>query len=381
MAYSYNISGYIDQASAIASAVPHQFYKLGQVLYNNEAPFVSSCQMVLGSSNAAYWTVTTGGNTYGFVGQGEQINTGTEFGNDNAVGVSLNRSILRTALAISQTELAQVKTLKSDVASNLIINRLVEVWKGNFSAVARGLDVQAWIGQGTATSIASGNTVPGLFGLTYLMNQSFLGPLGTYGGLSLGTYPQLAINTYNVGGNITSQVLDHGFSVVQEVAGSVLDSEYVFWASPRTEAAFKQIADVNTNPAVRFNADEKPASYMLGAQRTPSGRKSRISYNGIPVFPDSAMHSAGLDGYLLLINPNDVQFDCLPYESLGMATVEREESLVERFGRVTQEIGLPLFYQTYPNLGGVFASFAQTELQLVFKAPNRAFVWYGIVTS
>lgn len=159
MAYNYNIAGYIDQSAAITAAIPHQFYEEGQILYNNEAPFTASCQMVLGSSNSAYWVVSTGGNTYGFVGQGEQVNTGTEFGNDNALGVSLPRGILRTALAISQTELAQVKTLKADVAANTIKNRLVEIWKGNYSAVARGMDVQSWIGQGVTTSIASGNSV------------------------------------------------------------------------------------------------------------------------------------------------------------------------------------------------------------------------------
>lgn len=379
MSYNYNISGYIDQSSAIAAAIPHQFYKEGQVLYNNEAPFTSSCQMVLGSSDQAYWVVSTGGNTYGFVGQGEQVNTSTEFGNDNALGVSLPRGILRTALAISQTELAHVKTLKSDVAADKIKNRLVEIWKGNFSAVARGLDVQSWVGQGTTTSIASGNSVPGLYGLTFLLNQAQTS--GSYGGLSLSTYPQFKVNYMNVGGTITQANMDHGFAVVQETAGSVLDSDYVMWASPRTEAALKAIADTNTNPAVRFNADEKPASYMLGARRTPSGRKSRISYNGVPVFSNSAMHAAGLDGYLVLMNPNDVLYDVLPYEAHGMATVEMQESMVERFGRVTSEIGLPLFYQTYPNLGGVYAAFAQTEMQLVWKAPNRMFVWYGITTS
>jgi hypothetical protein len=379
MSYNYSINGYIDQSGAIAAATPHQFYKEGQILYNNEAPFTSSCQMVLGSSNSAYWVVTTGGNTYGFVGQGEQVNTATEFGNDNALGVSLPRGILRTALAISQTELEQIKTLKSDVAANTIKNRLVEIWKGNFSAVCRGIDVQSWVGTGTTTSLASGASVPGLYGLTYLLNQAQTS--GSYGGLSLATYPQFALNYLNVGGTITTAQMDHGFSVVQEQAGSVLDSDYVLWASPRTEAALKQIADTNTNPAVRFNADEKPASYMLGARRTPSGRKSRISYNGVPVFSNSAMHAAGLDGYLVLMNPNDVCFDVLPYSGHGMATVEKNESMVERFGRVTSEIGLPLFYQTYPNLGGVYAAFATTEMQIVWKAPNRMFVWYGITTS
>lgn len=378
MSYSYSISGY-DVSANIANAIPHQFYKEGQIVYNNEAPFVASCAKVMGSSNAAYWSVTTGGNSYGFVGEGEQINTSTEFAVDNNLGASLQRGILRTAFSISQTELAQVATLNTAVAANTVVQRMRNAWLGSFSGLARGLAVNVWNGTGAATSIAGGGSVTGLYGLEYLAQQSFAS--GTYAGINLATYPNMKLNLLNVGGTITSALMDKGFAQVQNAAGSVLSSEYEIWCSPSTEAALKAIADVNTNPAVRFNADEEPASYMLGARGANSGRKSRISYNGVPVFPDSSMHAAGLDGYAYLVNPKDVQLDCLPYDPPGMGAVERRETAVERFGRVTNELGLPLLYQSYANLGGVWAAYASLEVQLVFKAPNRGLLFYGITTS
>ncbi len=377
--YQYSIQGQIETPGQIASAVPAQFYTEGQVWYNNEAPFVSSMEIVLGSASAAYFTGTTGGAAAGFVGVGEQINTTTEFSNDNVIGLSLNRAILRTAIALSETDLAQCRTYDPAIVSQLIRNRLKEAWYGNLSAALRFLEVQCFVGQGTATSIASGATVNGIFGLTYLLHQSQVS--GTYGGQSLATYPLLKLNYLNVNGAITTALMDEGFSTIENIAGSVISSEYRMICSPNTEAALKQTADDNTNPAVRFNADSQPASYMLGARKVPSAKVSRISYNSVPVFSNSAMYAAGLDGYLFLYNPRDINMDTLPYLPLNMTVDEHNESLVERFGRVTSEIGLPLLYQPYANLGAVYAAYAATEIQLVFKAPNRAFLWYGITVS
>lgn len=368
-----------DGSSNIAAAVPHQFYQEGQNIFNNEAPLISMIEAIYGTSDAAYWTVSDGGTSFGVVGEGEQVNVSAEFNAPNVLGLSLKRQILRTGFAISNTELAQVASYNPAVASNQIKQRLRRSWLQSYASLCNGLEQQAWTGQGTATSVATGNSVPGAYGITYLLNQAQTN--GSYAGQSLSSHPRLKINYQNVGGSIAQSNLDHGFSTVLEQAGSVLDDTYFFMCTPKTEAALKGIADLNTNPVSMQLVQDQEASYKLGARKPPHSRKARLSYNGIKVFPNSAMFQAGLDGYLLLASTKDIVMDVLPHVPMGMATTEGVENGVEMFGRVVNEVGLPLFYQTYANLGGVYAAFAEAEMQFIWGAPNRMFLWYGITTS
>ena len=373
-----------DGSSNIAGAVPHQFYEEGQTLFDHEAPLISMIEVIMGTSDAAYWTVSTGGSSFGVVGEGEQINVATEFNAVNVLGLSLQRQILRTGFAISETELAQVRSYNSAVASNQIKNRLRKLWLSSYSSLLNGLEQQAWTGLGSATSVATSNTVPGAIGILKLLNLALFG--GSYAGQDVGTYPQLKINHTEVGGAITVPVLEEGFTKIMETAGSVIDDTYFLMCSPATEAAIKGVADTNVSSGssafqTHFNADGQEASFKLGARRPPNARFARLHYNSIPIFPNPAMYQAGMDGYLLLASTKDVVIDMIPHLGLGMATMEGEENAVEMFGRVTREIGLPLFYRTYANLGGVFAAYAESEMQFVWGAPNRMHLWSGITTS
>jgi len=376
-----------DVSANIASSIPHQFYKEGQFIINRSTPLLSMSNFVRGTSNAAYWTVSDGGASFGYVGEGEQVNVNTEFNPDNVLTLSLPRGILRTGFAISETELAHVESLDSSITSAQVKQRLVNLWKGSYSALARGLEVQAAIGNGTAISIASGATVPGTYGWLYLLEQALAN--GSYAGQSLATHPALKINSVAVGGAISTAAMDEGFSAVLEQAGDVFDGTYFLMCSPRTEAALKATADstVSLQGALRFNADSQEASYLLGARSTPGDRKARISYDGIPVLVNSAWSnrtsssSANLDGYMLLASTKDYAVDAIPYSNKGLSPTEGMENAVQKFGRVTSEIGLPLYYRGYAELGGVFAAFASTELQFIWGAPNRMCVWTGITTT
>jgi len=379
-----------DLSPNIAAAAPHQFYREGQNIFNYEAPLLSMSEVIYGSSDAAYWTASDGGTSWGFVGEGEQVNVSAEFNTPNVLGLSLKRGIARTGFALSNSEIAQVQRYNAAVASNQISDRIKRSWLQSYAVTLNGIERQAFVGTGSAVSVATGITVPGAYGLTYLMNQTLTN--GSYAGISLATHPLLKVNLVDCGGaSLATHHLDNAFSEILQVAGSVFDGTYFIMGSPKAEQACKAIADTNVNggSSIRFNADQDAASYNMGARQTPDSRRSRLSYNGVPILANSAMYQAGLDGYLpgvdgyvsggflVLASTKDYAIDALPHMPMGMATFEGNEDGVEAFGRVVREIGLPFLYQSYANLGGVYAAFAETEFQFIWGAPNRMCIIYN----
>lgn len=368
----------VELAANIGPSIPHIFAREGMELWNREAPLFKMARKEMGMSNAVYWSVSSSGagpasgNVY--VGEGEAINTSNEFNVDDITACTLNRAIVRNGFSISHTELAQVASLKPNMAADFVIARLKRSWRNNLAATARIVEAQLLAGTGSALSNSTGNSVQGLVGLMGMFKAVIAGSGVTqYAGQTVASFSGLQPTvTHQGGGALTTKALDTFIATIQNAAGSFKPD--FFMCNCLTAVAIKQLGD----QYVRFN--ERPGDAgvpsNLGLRTTPTSDAPVVQYNGIPVIQNTAWGST-YDGYLVTGRMENLVIDVLPYENWGDTIAEENVEGLEGFGGMLNSLGLPFFTYPMAKTGSTVSFVQELEFQLKIEAPNRFGLLYG----
>ena len=369
----------VELAANIGPSIPHVFGREGMELWNREAPLFRMANKERGVSNAVYWSVSnagaggTTGNLY--VGEGEQVNTTNEFNVDDITALTLSRCIVRNGFSISHTELAEVASLRPDIAADIVIERLRRAWINNMAATARFVELQLLIGNGAAVSnstAAAVNALVGLFGVFFPVAGAYAGkPVAGYSGLQ-------PVVTNELGATLTSKMIDETIAQLQQNAGSFRPD--FLMCSPKTAVQIKAIGD----SFVRLNADNrdpsKAAPYALGLRDVPTTNTPVVTYDGIPVIQNSAWGGDGYDGYIVVGVMEDLSINFLPYANWEDTISEEDKAGVEGFGGLIDKVGLPFFTWPYAKTASTVSFVQELEFQLKIARPNRLGLIYNIAT-
>jgi hypothetical protein len=367
----------VDLSLNIAASIPHVFAKEGMELWNREAPLFRMAAKERGVSNAVYWSVSNSGaapasgNVY--VGEGEVVNTTNEFNVDDVTALTLSRCIVRNGFSISHTELAQVASLRPDIAADITVDRLKKAWLNNLAATARIVELQLLIGLGSATSNSTGNSCNGLVGL-FSIFQPVIDGSGSYGGKTVAGYSGLQPTCTNLsGGSLTTKNIDQLIAALQVAAGSFKPN--FFMCNPKTAVTVKQLGD----QYVRLNAQptDQRLPWHLGLRDVTTPDTPTVTYNGIPVIENSAWTSPTYDGYLVTGVMEDFIIDFLPYQNWGDTISEQDMQGLEGFAGMMQALGLPFFTWPYAKTASTVSFVQEMELQLKISRPNRVGLLYN----
>ena len=368
----------IELATNIGPIIPNIFAREGARLWNREAPLFRMAKKVMGHSSVVAWSASNGGavgsNVY--VGEGEAVNTANEFNVDDITALTLSRAIVRNGFQISHTELAQVASMRPDMAANIVVNRLKEAWTNNLTGVARVLEKELLVGLGSATSNSTGSGVTGLFGLMSVFKPVITGT-GSYAGKTVSSYSGLQPTVTNLAaGSLTTKALDQLIAAMQTAAGSIRPN--FIMCTPKSAIALKQLGD----QFIRLTANSSNPSlpWDLGLRDVATPDQPLVTYSGIPVIQNSAWGSA-YDGYFIVGNMDNLEIDILPYgnwgDSLGGGTLVG----VEGFNGLVQSNGVPFNTYAYAKQGSSVAFVQEAELQLKIKAPNKFGLLYNVNVS
>src|ERR1017187_9064731 len=368
----------VELAANIGPSIPHVFASQGIALWNREAPLFAMASKERGVSNAVYWSVSNSGagpasgNVY--VGEAEVVNTTNEFNVDDVTALTLNRAIVRNGFAISHTELAQVASLKGDIAADITIERLRKAWLNNLAAVARIVEPQLLIGTGTAVS---NSTAAGCQGLVGLLSVFF--PVGgAYAGKTVSGYAGLQPVVQSEGGaTLTQHMLDLVIAQMQENAGS-FKPDFIM-CNPKTAVQIKAIGDTYVRLNSQGDGSQK-LPWHLGLRDVPTPDAPVVQYNGIPVVQNSAWTST-YDGYIVIGRMEDIVIDFLPYQNWEDTIREEDKGGLEGFGGLLNKVGLPFFTWPYAKTASFVAFVQECEFQVKFLRPNFMGLIYDIAVT
>ena len=365
----------IELASNIGPSIPHVFAAEGIALWNREAPLLAMAGKERGVSNAVYWSVANsgaGGSTSNlYVGEAEVVNTTNEFNVDDVTALTLNRAIVRNGFAISHTELAQVASLRGDIAADLVIDRLKKAWLNNLAATARFVELQLLVGEGTATSNSTGNPVQGLVGLFGVLFPSG----GAYAGKTVAGYSGLQpVVSNESGAALTQAMLDETIAEMQNQAGS-FKPDFIM-CNPKTATYVKAIGDqyfrLNSQPS------DQRLPWHLGLRDVPTPNEPTVQYNGIPVVQNSSWTST-YDGYIVIGRMQDLVIDFLPYQGWDDTIREVNMAGVEGFGGLINKVGMPFLTWPYAKTASFVAFMQECEFQLKVLRPNFLGLIYNVI--
>lgn len=356
----------IDVLSNISANIPQIFASEGRNLWNREAPLFSKLKKERGISTAVNWTVSNGGNTAVNPGEGDDIQA-SEYNQDNRLAMTLSRGIYRSSFGFTHTELAVVATLKSDMAADLIRDRLKDAYLEGLAKLANKIEQDMLVGTGTATSPLS-NSVNNIVGIL----SALPGATGTYGGQNVASYTGLQTNKQSAVGNITRAVLDRAFYEIEQQSGTSPD---FIMCSPKTAAYIKEIGDTQ----VRFDTLTQMRELNQYNQAPLSMGRSVTSYNGVPVIQNSAWFQAGGDGYVLLGRLEDFVVNFMPYDSWGDAVTDRMGDLVSSNGERSEVMpGVPVKIYSPAKTGSSVKFAMELELQMKILRPNATALLTGV---
>lgn len=354
----------IDVLSNISANIPQIFASEGRNLWNREAPLLSKLKLERGISAAVNWTVSNGGNTAVNPGEGDDIQS-SEYNQDNRLAMTLSRGIYRSSFGFTHTELAVVATLKPDMAADLIRDRLKDAYLEGLAKLANKIEQDMFNGTGTATSPLSAS-VNNVVGILAALNSPT-----TYGGQTVASYTGLQSNVQAVNGNVTRAKMDQAFYEIEQASGTTPD---FIMCSPKTAAFLKGIGDTQ----VRFDQLTQVREMNQLSQAPLSMGRSVVSYNGVPVFQNSAWYQAGGDGYILLGRLSDFVIDFMPYDAWGDAVTDRAADIVSSNGERVEGLGLPVKVYSPAKTGSSVKFAMETELQMKILRPNATALLKGV---
>jgi len=361
----------IDVLANIAANIPQIFASDGVRLWNREAPLLSKVRHEQGIASAVNWTVTNGGNTAVNPGEGDDIQS-TEYNQDNRIAMTLGRGIYRSSFGFTHTELGVVQTMRPDMAADLIRDRLKDAYLEGLAKLANTIEQNMLTGTGTVTS-PLGNPVNNVVGLLNALKTT-----GTYAGQNVATYSGLQANIQTGVGNITRPVLDLAFSQIEQNTGTTPD---FIMCSPSTARYIKGIADSQ----VRFFTDQQMREINNISQAPSSMGNSIMSYNGVPVFQNSAWYQASIsgggngDGYVVLGRFQDLAVDFIRYDAWGDAVTDRQADMNSSNGEAIEQIGgLPVKVYAVAKTGSSVKFAMEVELQMKVKRPNAFALLTGV---
>jgi hypothetical protein len=367
----------VELAANIGPSIPHVFATEGVRLWNRESPIFRMARKEMGVSNAVYWTVGNSGAVGGggvYVGEGEAVNTTTEFNVDDRTAVTLNRAIIRNGFSISHRELAQVASLQPSIAADFVVQRLKNAWLDNLAASARAVELDFLAGTGSATSNSTGSPCQGVVGLMALFS-AVINSSGSYGGVTVSSYSGFQPYVNGTSGTLTSTMLDQMIAGIQTKAGSIKPN--FLMCNPKTSVQIKKIGD----GSFRLNSSGKDPAlpWQLGLRDVPTTQEPVVYYDGIPVVANSAWTSA-YDGYIVTGVMEDLSINVLPYANWGDTISEEDKAGLEGFAGKLDKLGLPFFTWPYAKTASTVSFMQECELQLKISAPNRFGLLYGINT-
>jgi hypothetical protein len=357
----------IDVTANIAANLPLIFASEGERLWNREAPLLSRVQIESGMGPSVQWTVTNGGNTAVNPGEGDDVQS-SEFNEDDRVKLSLNRGIYRSSFGFTHTELATVASYMTtpEIAADLIRDRLKDAYLEALAKLANKIEQDMLTGTGTATSPLSAS-VNNIVGLLNALKAS-----GTYAGQTLGgANTGLVANVQSGVGNVTRAVLDLAFAQIEQNTGTTPD---FIMCSPSTARYIKGIGDTQ----VRFPQEVMQRELNQISSAPTSMGNSVVSYNGVPVFQNSAWYQAGGDGYVVIGRFQDLGINHLRYSSWGDAVSDREETTISSNGQEMRRVGPSCKVYSLAKTGSSVKFAVETELQMKVKAPNRFALLTGV---
>lgn len=359
----------IDVIANIAANLPLIFQSEGERLWNREAPLLARIEQKRGMGPSVQWTVSNGGNTAVNPGEGDDVQS-SEFAQDDRVKLTLTRGIYRSSFGFTHTELATVASYMTspEIVADFIKERLRDAYLEGLAKLANKIEQDMLVGTGTATSplLASVSNVVGLL--------NALKTSGTYASQTVGgSNTGLVANVQTGVGNITRSILDLAFSEIEQNTGTVPD---FIMCSPSTARFIKGISDDQVRYEQPFmGRDQRELS--LG-QAPMSMGPSVMSYNGVPVFQNSAWYQAGGDGYVILGRLQDLELNHLPYGAWGDAVTDREQQAVSSNGQLMSPVGPQCKVYALAKTGSSVKFAIECEVQLKVKAPNRFALITGV---
>ena len=356
----------IDVIANIAANLPLIFASEGERLWNREAPLLARIQQKRGMGPGVQWTVANGANTAVNPGEGDDVQS-SEFAADDRVKLTLSRGIYRSSFGFTHTELATVASYMTnpEIVADFIKERLQEAYIEGLAKLANKIEQDMLVGTGSATSPLSA-TVNNVVGLLSALKTS-----GSYGGQALSGNPGLVANVQSSVGNITRPIMDLAFSEIEQNTGTSPD---FIMCSPSTARFLKGIGDSQ----IRY-MDTTQSQRELSLGRAPSSLgPSVISYNGVPVFQNSAWYQAGGDGYIVMGRLQDLELNYLPYGQWGDAVTDRQEAGVSSNGQEFSRVGPECKVYALAKTGSSVKFAIECEVQLKVKAPNRFALLSGV---
>lgn len=358
----------VDLIANIAANLPLIFAAEGERLWNREAPLLARIKKERGMGPGVQWTVANGANTAVNPGEGDDIQS-SEYVADDRVKMTLNRGIYRSSFAFSHTELATVASYmtRPEIVADFIKARLQDAYIEGLAKLANKIEQDMLTGTGSATSPLS-NPVQNVVGLLSALKTS-----GNYASQSLASNPGLVANLQTGVGNVTRAVLDKAFSDIEQNSGTSPD---FIMCSPSTARFIKGIGDTQ----IRYNQPQMgdvQRELSLGAPPSSMG-PSVISYNGVPVFQNSAWFQAGGDGYVVLGRLRDLELNFLPYAAWGDAVSDSEQMGISSNGQDFQAVGPQCKVYSVAKTGSSVKFAIECELQMKVKAPNRFALLTGV---
>lgn len=358
----------IDVIANIAANLPLIFQSEGERLWNREAPLLARIDQKRGMGPGVQWTVSNGGSTAVNPGEGDDVQS-SEFAQDDRVKLTLSRGIYRSSFGFTHTELATVASYMTnpEIVADFIKDRLKDAYLESLAKLANKIEQDMLVGTGTTTSplSASVNNVVGLL--------SALKTTGSYAGQTLSGNAGLVANVQSAVGNISRPILDLAFSEIEQTTGTVPD---FIMCSPATARFIKGISDTQ----VRYNEPQMAGfARELGLGMAPQSMgQSVMSYNGVPVFQNSAWYQAGGDGYVVLGRLQDLSLNHLPYAAWGDAVTDREQGAVSSNGQAMSQVGPQCKVYALAKTGSSVKFAIECEVQLQVKAPNRFALITGV---
>lgn len=362
----------VDVIANIAANLPLIFAAKGERLWNREAPLLARIKKERGMGPGVQWTVSNGANSAVNPGEGDDVQS-SELLADDRVKMVLQRGIYRSSFAFTHTELATVASYMTnpEIVADFIKDRLEDAYLEALAKLANKIEQDMLTGTGTTTSplSAPSNNVVGL------LNALFATGSNTYAGqtVSTGANPGLVANVQSGVGNVTRAVMDLAFAQIEQNSGTSPD---FIMCSPSTARFIKGIGDTQ----IRYNQPQMgdiQRELSLGAAPSSMG-PSVMSYNGVPVFQNSAWYQAGGDGYAVLGRLQDLAINALPYGQWGDAVSDRSMEGQSSNGQVSEPVGPSFKVYSLGKTGSSAKFVVECELQMKVKAPNRFALLRGI---
>lgn len=354
----------IENLAAIASNLSQIFAPEGRRLWNRAAPLLSKVKVERGIGNGFSWTVSTGGATAVTPGEGDDVQA-SEYNQDDRIPMTLTRGIYRSSFGFTHTELATLGSLRQDMASDLLRDRLRDAYLEGLAKLANAIERDMLIGTGTKTS-PLGSSVGGIVGLLGSLKTT-----GTYAGQNVASYPGLQPNTQSAVGNVSRVILDRAFYEIEQQSGTTPD---FIMCSPKTAAYLKEIGDNQ----VRF-VGQPLMRDLNGMGRAPTSMGvATTSVNGVPVYQNSAWFQGGGDGYIVMGRLDDLVVNYLPYEAWGDAVTDRETDLVSSNGEEIDRINIPVKVYSLAKTGSSVKFAMEVELGVKVLRPNAFALITGV---